>query len=213
MDEATARRRLVEEFDVPRGTMDRLDRLVALVREGNRRQNLVSAATLDSIWARHILDSAQLLRHAPDAGRWVDLGSGAGFPGLVVAAIREREVVMVEQRKLRAEFLQSAVDALELGTRARVLCVRVERVKLPEVAVISARAFAPLARLFACAHHLAQKNTVWLLPKGRNAQSELEAARASWQGEFRLVPSWTDPDARIIVADRVWRTRSREAGR
>jgi 16S rRNA (guanine527-N7)-methyltransferase len=202
MDEGEARRRLADELDVPRGTMLRLDELVRLVQAENRHQNLVSSASLDQIWSRHILDSAQLLRFAPARGRWVDLGSGAGFPGLVVAMLWPGEVVLVEQRRLRAGFLERAIGALAIPS-ARVMCDRVERVQLPPPDVISARAFAPLGRLFESAHHLAQKKTIWLLPKGRNAKSELEAARASWQGEFRVEPSWTDPDAFIIVANRV----------
>jgi 16S rRNA (guanine527-N7)-methyltransferase len=203
MDEADARERLAEEFDVPRGTMERLDHLASLIREENRRQNLVSQASLDEIWNRHMLDSARLLRFAPATGRWLDVGSGAGFPGLVIAILRSGEVVMVEQRKRRAEFLERAVAELGIGARARVLCSRAERVTLSAIDVISARAFAPLGQLLASAHHLAQKKTIWLLPKGRNAKSELEAARASWQGDFRVEPSWTDPDALIIVANQV----------
>jgi 16S rRNA (guanine527-N7)-methyltransferase len=212
-DEAAARSRLAEEFAVPRGTIDALAVIASLVRAESQHQNLVSAATIDQIWNRHIFDSAQLLRFAPPEGRWLDLGTGAGFPGLVIAILWPGRVTMVEQRRLRADFLERAIAELGVADRAQVLCSRVERVGLPPFDAISARAFAPLPRLLDAAHHLAHKNTIWLLPKGRNAKTELEAARASWQGEFRLEPSWTDPDAFIIVADRVRRIAQGRRGR
>src|SRR5690606_16741737 len=99
MDEVAARRWLVENRDVPRETLERLDRFEALLREENHRQNLVSAASLDRLWARHIVDSAQLLPLAPQTGRWLDLGTGAGFPGLVVAMLWPGETILIEQRR------------------------------------------------------------------------------------------------------------------
>lgn len=197
-------------FDVSRETMERLDAFVALLIRENGVQNLVSAASLTEVWTRHLADSAQLLRFAPADGDWVDLGAGAGFPGLIVGALRSGPTVLVEQRKLRVEFLKRAIDTLGIGDRCSVLETRVERIPPATFAVISARAFAPLPKLLGLAHHLANSSTVWVLPKGRNAQTELDAALASWQGGFRLEPSITDPDARIIVAEQV---RRREKGK
>ena len=109
MDEADARAWVEREFDVPRETMARLDAFAALLREENERQNLVSQASLDQLWLRHIADSAQLLRFAPaPRASWVDLGTGAGFPGLIVAALHAGPVTLVEERRLRVDFLRRA---------------------------------------------------------------------------------------------------------
>ena len=191
-------------LDVPRETFDRLDAFAAFLAAENERQNLVSRGSLEQLWTRHIFDSAQLLRFVPaGATTWLDLGTGAGFPGLMVALLHAGPMVLIEQRRLRVEFLQRAAAELELGPKVRILCANARQVSDGPFDVISARAFAPLDRLFAVAAHLGTKQTRWVLPKGRNAKSELDAARASWQGEFRLEPSVTDPEASIIVAEQV----------
>lgn len=205
MDEATARAWVATEFDVPRETLARLDAFADLLREENGRQNLVSKASLDQLWLRHIADSAQLLRFAPSqVASWIDLGSGPGFPGLIVAALHKGPVTLVEERRLRVEFLRRAADVLDL--QVEILGMKVERVPAHPFDVISARAFAPLEKLLALATGLSTGNSLWVLPKGRNAQSELEALDPSWQGEYRLEQSLTDPEAGIIVAQGVGRT-------
>jgi 16S rRNA (guanine527-N7)-methyltransferase len=202
MDEAEAKSRL----DVPRETIERLEAFAALLREENERQNLVSRASLENIWARHILDSAQLVRFAPAASRiWLDLGSGAGFPGLLVPLFHPAKAVLVESRRLRAEFLRNAASVLGVEDRIEILACRIEALADRKVDVISARAFAPLPRLLALAERFSTSGTVWILPKGRKAKSELDAARSSWQGDFRIEPSLTDADAGIVVATRVRR--------
>jgi 16S rRNA (guanine527-N7)-methyltransferase len=206
MNEAEARAWLSATFNVPRETLQRLDDFVDLLRSENNRQNLVSRSSLDRVWSRHIADSAQLLLHAPaEAGSWIDLGSGAGFPGLVVALLRLGPITLVEERKKRVEFLAQAVELLGLNGRATIIPARVEAMAPANFDVISARAFAPLDRLLALAERFATPQTRWVLPKGKNAKSELEAAESSWQGEFRLEPSLTDAEARIIVAQGVRR--------
>ena len=204
MDEKAAREWLAEHCDVSRGTLDRLDKFTHFLGEENKQQNLVAETTLASAWTRHIVDSAQLFRLGNGPDRWLDLGSGAGFPGLVIAVLGA-SVTLVEERRLRADFLARAADVLEVRDRVEIVHARVETFHAPPFDTISARAFAPLERLFAVAAHLAAPRTRWVLPKGRNAKSELEAAQASWQGEFRLEPSVTDPDAMIVVAERVRR--------
>jgi 16S rRNA (guanine527-N7)-methyltransferase len=209
MDEAAARAWVQANFDVPRETMARLDAFAALLREENARQNLVSRASLDRLWLRHIADSAQLLRFAPSpVASWADLGSGAGFPGLIVAMLHEGPVTLIEARRLRADFLLHAAESL--GIHVEVVAAKVERMAGRQFEVISARAFAPLPHLLGLGTGLSTAKTVWLLPKGRNAQSELEALDSSWQGGFRLEPSVTDPDARIIVAEGVRRVVGRK---
>jgi 16S rRNA (guanine527-N7)-methyltransferase len=207
MGEEEAKRRL----DVPRETIDRLEAFAELLRDENKRQNLVSRSSLDVLWERHILDSAQLVRYAPPgAGRWLDLGTGAGFPGLLVPLFHSADVVLVESRRLRADFLRNAASLLGVAERVEVICARLETVPGRPFDVITARAFAPLPKLLALAERFSTPGTVWILPKGRNAKSELEAARSSWQGDFRLEPSLTDGEAQIVVATRVRRkTRGR----
>ena len=204
MDEAQARDWVERSFDVPRETMARLDAFAGLLREENARQNLVSRTSLDQLWLRHIADSAQLLRFAPSPqASWIDLGSGAGFPGLIVAALHKGPVTLVEERRLRVDFLHRAAEAL--GVEAEILGGRVERVSPRPFDVISARAFAPMARLLELGTSFSTKKSLWVLPKGRNAPQELEALDPSWQGEFHLEPSLTDAQARIIVASNVHR--------
>jgi len=200
-----------DQLDVPRETIERLEAFVDLLRSENQRQNLVSSASLETVWERHILDSVQLVRFAPDGARtWLDLGTGAGFPGLVVPLFHPTHMILVESRRLRAEFLRTAAETLGIAQRVEILCSKLEAVPTRPVDVISARAFAPLPKLLTLAERFSTSGTVWILPKGRNAKSELDAARSSWQGDFRLEPSLTDAEAQIVVASRVRRkTRGR----
>ena len=179
---------------------ERLERLIALLKEENDRQNLVAAATLPVVWQRHIVDSAQLLPHVPRGTdlSWLDLGTGAGFPGLVVAALRpEIEVVMVESRARRVEWLERARLTLGLD-KARVIGARLEQVESRAYQVISARAFAPLVRLLTLSARFSTKDTLYLLPKGRSAQQELSELQG-WNHLFHVEQSLTDPDAGVIV--------------
>jgi len=182
---------------VSRETFEKLEAYVALLEDESQRQNLVSRATLDHIWDRHILDSAQLVRFEPHAGvSWVDIGSGAGLPGIVIACLIDGPVALVEPRRLRAEFLHKAVAALELN--AEVLAMKAERVER-RFDAICARAVARLEDLFKLSHHLSTRNSVWVLPKGRNAERELAEARRAWQGAFHVERSVTDAESWIIV--------------
>jgi 16S rRNA (guanine527-N7)-methyltransferase len=180
--------------------MARLEAFIELLKEENSHQNLVSERSLDEVWSRHILDSAQLLRLAPASAKsWIDLGAGAGFPGLIVAALHPARVVLVESRRLRISFLEKAAVVLGVEERVEIAASRVESLPPSPHDVISARAFAPLDRLLLLGERFSTEKTRWILPKGRNAKSELAAAEASWQGEFRLEPSLTDADAMIVV--------------
>jgi 16S rRNA (guanine527-N7)-methyltransferase len=209
VDEAETRSWLERELGVPRETLRRLEAFASLLRQENERQNLVSRATLATLWERHFLDSAQLLRWAPSLhSSWVDLGTGAGFPGLVVAAIHQGPVMLVEERRLRVDFLARAADVLGVAGKTEILARKVERVQGRPFDVISARAFAPLPKLLDLGSRFSTDGTRWILPKGRNARSELEAVLTTWQGDFRIEPSLTDPDAGIIVAEGVKRKKS-----
>jgi len=193
----------VRKTDVSRETAARLDRFEELVTNASRLQNLVSAATLREFKTRHIGDGVQLVSLAPSGRNWCDIGSGAGLPGIVVAIVSGEPVTLIEPRRLRAEFLRYAVAELALA-RVEVIEARAERVH-QRFDVITARAVAELGKLFAMAEHLAHPASRWILPKGRSAKKELEAARQTWQGEYRLVPSCTSDDAMIVVAERVRR--------
>lgn len=211
MTEDEARAWVERTFTVPRETMATLDAFVDLLRAENERQNLVSRGTLAQLWMRHIADSAQLLRFAPAGASWVDLGTGAGFPGLIVAALHDGPVTLVEERRLRVKFLRAAAEAM--GLRIEILHAKAERVPARPYAVISARAFAPLEKLLNLGTAFSTQKSLWLLPKGRNAEAELAALDPSWQGEYRLEPSVTDAEAQIIVAQGVHRASPRRVGK
>ena len=204
MDELAAQAWLRDDLRVSRETFARLEMLVAMLRVENVRQNLVSAASLDTIWSRHIVDSAQLLRLAGGAaGPWLDLGSGGGLPGLVLAVLNpSMSVVLVESRRLRWEWLRRAATALDLA-HVTVESMPVEKVTTRSVGIITARAFAPLGKLFALAHRFSTEETLWLLPKGRSGPQELASTLDAWQCDAHMEPSVTDPHAAIIVARHV----------
>ena len=194
---------------VPRETSAMLRRFATLMVEENQRQNLVAKSTIDDLWRRHIDDAAQLVAHDARSATWLDIGSGAGLPGIVIAILTGNPMVLVEPRRLRADFLQRVVDDLKLD--ATVIQSKVETIHRPPVDIITARAVASVERLFEMALHLSHNGTRWVLPKGKSAHLELEEAKKTWQGDFRLEPSRTDPDAQILIASWV-RRKSRARG-
>lgn len=200
--EAEALAWLREVLGVDARGMDRLGQLVALLLEENERQNLVARGTLPHVWVRHIVDSAQLLhvsRETLPDGEWLDLGTGAGFPGLAIAALRpERPVTLVDSRRLRTEWLQRAADVLGLAN-VRVVLSRVEDLPSGPHSVISARAFAPLDKLVTLSARFSTPDTVWLLPKGAGAAQELQMLPESWNHVFHVEQSLTDASAGVIV--------------
>ena len=199
--------------DVPRETQEQLALLYRLIKQESQRQNLVSASTLaeSAFYERHIKDSAQLLRFAPTARSWLDIGSGAGLPGLVLALLSDARIVLVEPRRRRAEFLIEATEKLALTPRVRVVQTSVQT--LPGSAgpfeAITARAVASLSALFEMAEHLAASSTTWVLPKGRTASEELASAQQAWQGVFRTELSRTALDSAIVIATDVRRRGAR----
>ena len=185
--------------DVPRETYAKMEKFAELLIAENQVHNLISKSTEADLWSRHFADAAQLIGFAPEGASWIDIGSGAGLPGLVIAILTGAPVTLVEPRRLRAEFLSRTVEALALPD---VTIIQPTAVGVPRAryAVITARAVASIDRLLTMTAHLSHGGTIWVLPKGRTAQSELDEARKSWQGVIRLEPSRTDPDARILVA-------------
>ncbi|MGC1271686.1 MAG: 16S rRNA (guanine(527)-N(7))-methyltransferase RsmG [Croceibacterium sp.] len=198
MDEPTARAFCAARLDDQ--AMDRLYRLAALLVDENARQNLVSASSLDHVWERHFADSVQLLDHVPrETPPWLDLGSGAGFPGLPVAIARPgMEVVLIESRRKRVEWLERVIADLGL-THCRVIGARLELVPTLPAGTICARAFAPFDKLLRLSARFSTPATTWLLPKGRSAAKELAAESESIRAMFHVEQSATDPEAGILV--------------
>ena len=197
MTEDEGRAWLIDRLDVSRETLARLEAYTALVCEGQQTQNLVSASTLPIFWSRHIVDSAQLVLLSGD-GTWLDIGSGAGIPGVVTAILTGAPTILVEPRARRAAFLQETVETLGLN-QVRIVASTVQKLVAEPVDIITARAVTALPALIEMALPFAHEATVWLLPKGKNAQRELASLPRAWQGVWTLHPSVTDRDSQILV--------------
>jgi 16S rRNA (guanine527-N7)-methyltransferase len=188
--------------DVSRETIARLQIHHDLLERWNPRINLVSKASLADAWGRHFADSAQLWPLRPDGARlWLDLGSGAGFPGLVVAAIAADEapgleVRLVESDQRKAAFLRTVVQAAELP--AAVLDRRIEDLPPQAAGVVSARALAPLEALLGHAEKHRCPEGICLFPKGGSVHKEIADAKIRWRFEQKLHPSQTDPRGAIV---------------
>jgi 16S rRNA (guanine527-N7)-methyltransferase len=205
-DLAADRTRALALTPVSRETTARLDRFVALLLDWQRRINLIAPSTEAKLWTRHVADSLQLLALAPDARRWADLGSGGGFPGLVIAcALAETngakgaQVHLVESNAKKAAFLREA--ARVTGAPAVIHATRIEDFvdNAPEgIEVVTARALAPLVDLLTAAYPLLQRGACGLFPKGQAAATELTGAGKHWKIQASLEVSRTEPRARII---------------
>jgi 16S rRNA (guanine527-N7)-methyltransferase len=192
-------------FDVSRETIERLEVYEALLRQWQKAVNLVAPSTLDAVWHRHFADSAQIVRLAPAGARsWVDLGSGAGFPGLVVAILLAEtgaRVTLIESDSRKCAFLREV--ARKTGITVDILSTRIEqaatqaKVEPPEV--VSARALAPLDRLLGLAAPLFTPSTVGVFLKGRDAALEVETAAKAWTFAVEMVPSITETTGRVVV--------------
>lgn len=190
-------------FDVSRETAERLEAYEALLGKWTARINLIGRSTVDTIWERHFADSAQLLALAPPTARtWLDLGSGAGLPGLVVAILAAEKkpdlaVTLVESDMRKCAFLSAA--ARETAAAVRVIPARIEQLPAEPADVVSARALAPLGRLLELAEPFRGPGTVCLFPKGRGGHSELTAARERWMIDAEAHPSIADAAGLIFV--------------
>lgn len=196
--EDQARQFCAERADA--GGLERLERLAVLLAGENEQQNLVSAGSLSAIWQRHFADSLQLLDHVPrGTAPWLDLGTGAGFPGLALAIARPAEAfTLVESRQKRVEWLGRA--AAELGlTNCRIIGARLERLETFPAGVITARAFAPLGKLLTLSARFSTQSTLWLLPKGRSAAQELSEQPEAVREMFHVEHSATNPEGGILV--------------
>ncbi|MBV0891135.1 16S rRNA (guanine(527)-N(7))-methyltransferase RsmG [Paracoccus sp. Z118] len=176
----------------------RLQRYADLLTRWNPTINLVSPATLPDLWQRHIADSIQLAELAPLEGRWVDLGSGGGLPGLVVAICRPQlSVTLLDSDARKATFLRTCVRELSL-TNCSVVTTRIEQQSPAAADHVSARALAPLPKLMAyVVQHLSPGGTAWLM-KGETWQEEVDLVKASWQFDLTVHPSRTHDGAAIL---------------
>ncbi len=193
---------LVDEMGVSRETLDRLSAYVALLLQWQARINLISPATIPEIWSRHILDSVQLARLKPSARHWLDLGSGAGLPGLVLGCLMAEEpaakVHLVESNGKKSAFLRHVATALSLPVTVHGTRIETALPMLSQPDVITARALAPLVDLLGYTNLLLKRGAIGLFPKGREFDEELTLAQRSWHFTYVLHPSVTDPEARII---------------
>lgn len=186
--------------------MDRLCAYVALLERWNARINLVGRATIGDVWRRHIMDSAQLYSLIPARARiLVDLGSGAGLPGLVLAILGVPEVHLLESDQRKAAFLREALRVT--GTQAQLHAQRIEAIRAFPADIVTARALAPLAELLDLAQPFIAPSTVCLFLKGRTADDELTRAQEAWKMRAERLPSASDPSGIILRLESLARAR------
>ena len=199
------------ELDVSRETLDALKYFEDLVVLWNPAINLISNSSVSDLWSRHIVDSAQLfLFTLPDEGLWLDVGSGGGFPGIVVSIVAKElapslRVVLVESDNRKCVFLRTVIR--ELGLCVKVINDRIENVKLDDVVYLSARALRNLNSLLFIVENNVSRETVCVFPKGRSYKKELVESQKNWKFDFHLVDSNTSEDSKVIVLKGLERVR------
>lgn len=196
-------------IDVSRETFERLEQFQALVLKWTDKINLIAPATKSEIWHRHIEDSAQVWHAAPSGWtRWVDMGAGGGFPGIVLAILAkekspESQMVLIESDQRKSTFLRTA--ARELDLNVKVLSERIEKVEPLAADVVSARALASLDMLLGFAQlHLSEQGLA-LFQKGKNAEQEIAEAKANWAFETTPHRSITDPQSMLLAIKEIKR--------
>ncbi len=195
-----------QRFDVPRETMAKLDCYETLLTAWQSRMNLVGPSTLPQVWSRHFADSAQLSPIAGPGRSWLDIGAGAGFPGLVIALLdRDATFTLVESIAKKCRFLREVVAQLGLSEQVVIENRRIETLPKQKFDIITARALASLDQLFDWGLPYGGSGTRWLLPKGARAAEELAVASRRFSFDHHLIPSLTDSAARIVVVTGVKR--------
>jgi 16S rRNA (guanine527-N7)-methyltransferase len=191
----------LSQFNVSRESLNRLEILVRLLLEWQKRINLIAPSTISDVWTRHVIDSLQLVPLMPkDVSAIADLGSGAGFPALVLAAAQPATVHMYEANTKKAAFLSEALRQMKCAAvvhRERLEPLQAP-VKMPKVQVVTARAFAPLPELLALAEPFMRGGAIGLFHKGQDIDTELTEAAKSWRITSRKHPSVTDSKAFIL---------------
>ena len=200
----TDREAFAAAFDVSRETLARLQGYADLLLAWQEHTNLIGPGTLPQIWTRHFLDSAQLLPLAGTGRSWLDMGAGAGFPGLVLATLDpDARFTLVESIAKKCRFLAEAAALLGVSDRVIIANQRIESLPRQKFDIITARALAALDKLFDWGLPYAGSGTRWVLPKGAKAEEELASAAKRFHFAHELIPSRTDPQARIIMASAV----------
>ena len=193
-----------EAFNVPRETIHRLTRFAELLAHWQKRTNLVAPSTVPALWSRHFADSAQLATLARNPRLWLDLGSGAGFPGLVIAILKtgtpDFRMHLVESNRKKCAFLAEVARATKAPVDIHAMRIEdlAQSANRLDPDVVSARALAPLPRLFELAAPFFTSGTRGLFLKGREAEAEVDAARAEWDFTAQLVPSLTAQNSHIV---------------
>ena len=191
-----------EEFDVSRETLEKLNQYAALLRKWNPAINLVSKNTIDNLWQRHFHDSAQIYRFQPEnACHWVDLGSGGGFPGLILAVLAAKSqpnarFTLIESDLRKATFLRTVIRELELN--ATVIAERIEETPPLEADILTARALAPLNKLLEYAKHHLKTDGFAIFPKGEKYRREINETVAFWRFDVEEFTSKTNPNGAIL---------------
>ena len=198
---------IVAGLNVSRETMADLEAFAELVTKWTPKINLIAKGTVASIWERHIIDSVQLYRFAPSQyDKWVDIGSGGGFPGIIMAILGKRaqpdaSFVLIESDQRKATFLRTAARELNLSTE--VLAQRIENAAEQRADIVSARALTALSGLLPLSLRHLNQGGLALFHKGRQAQQEIADARRIWSFDLEDYPSITDPEARILAIRRI----------
>lgn len=188
--------------DVSRETLERLDRIIATLDDWRLRSNLIGPKEWPQIWTRHVGDSWQLLNHLSESARVVDLGSGAGFPGLIIAAARPNcHVTMIESVGKKCAFLRAAIEAA--GLHASVHHGRVEAAPEIKADVVTARAFAPMPGLLDYAAPWLTNGAIGLFPKGERWKEELTAGLQRWNFAYEAIPSRSGGSGVILIVREV----------
>lgn len=198
------RAQFIETFNVPRETLAKLDCYAALLTEWQVRMNLVGPSTLVQMWHRHFADSAQLLAIAGHNHTWLDVGAGAGFPGLIIATLDPgAQITLVESIAKKCRFLETIVTELELGDRVIIENRRIESLPPQRFDIITARALASVDRLLSWCRTFANSETLWLLPKGAKWAEEVADAQRHFRFTLEDKPSLTDSAARLLLIRQV----------
>lgn len=194
---------VLANIDVSRETLERLQEFEALVAKWTKSINLIAPSTVSNLWDRHIVDSAQLYQFAQSSAKnWVDLGSGGGFPGIVLAVLarerdRDQQFTLIESDQRKSTFLRTAIRSLDLN--ATVEAIRIESAAPQNADVITARALSPLNELLEQIYRHISPDGTAIVPKGRNAQQEIEQTAQNWSFDLRQAPSITNADAQILT--------------
>lgn len=191
------REEFIRHFPVSHETLSKLDRYAELLAEWNQKFNLIAESTLPQIWRRHFLDSAQLIKFVPEEAKTIaDLGSGAGFPGIVLSIISAHEVHLIESIGKKADFLSAVVSELKLNSVVRK--IRVESLYNTQFDIITARALKPLPQLLKLSKPLMKKDSLCLFLKGQSVEVELTESRKYWKFDAETIPSLSDPSGRVL---------------